>query len=171
MCQWEFYFQCGRKISTQMLPWNSNLNNLLTFQGYPISCQQLVIDPWCIHKESSEITFRSTNLFFLKTVKSGALITLVMPDHSVSILGLSSETNELSWWLQSKARVSQASCELRAQFLLLPINLFQFYIHSSLKHLNSHQWLCSSALDVWGLIVELSISPIFKKKHFSTVQP
>lgn len=123
MCYWNFYFQCGSKISTQKLPWSSSLSYLLTFQGYPISCQQLVIDPWCIQKESSEIIFVATNLFFL-TMKSRALITLVMPDRSVSIPGLSSETNELSWWLQTRTRVSQASCELWVHFFLLPINIF-----------------------------------------------
>lgn len=149
MSQWNFHFQCERKISTQNFPWSSSLRHLLIFPGYPFPCQELVIDLWCIPKQNSEIAFGSTNLFFFLTVKSGTLITLVMPDHSVSIPGLSSETNELSWWLQSRARVSQASCELWAHFLLLPINLFQFYIHSSLKHLNSHWWPCSSALDIW----------------------
>ena len=144
--QWGFYFQCGRKCSTQKLSGSSNLSYLLTFQGYPLSCQQMVIDPWYIHKESSEITFGSINLFFFLNHKMRALITLVMPDHSVSVPGLPSETDGLSWRLQSRARVS---CELRAHFLLLPINLPQFCIHSNLKHLNSHQWLCSRALDVW----------------------
>lgn len=92
-CACGFYFQSGRRINTQNLPWNSNPGHLLTSQSYSTSCQQL--KPWCTHKESSEITLGQLILFF-KGMKSRELITLVMPDHSVSIPGLSAETNELS---------------------------------------------------------------------------
>lgn len=149
MSQWNFHFQCERKISTQNFPWSSSLRHLLNFQVILFLAKNWSWTSDAYPRRTLKSHLGQLIYFFFLPVKSGTLITLVMPDHSVSIPGLSSETNELSWWLQSRARVSQASCELWAHFLLLPINLFQFYIHSSLKHLNSHWWPCSSALDIW----------------------